>query len=96
LPATVFTPVQCSTTSSAFLKTPLLKIGIVCSASWQLVFAPTAVVGLGYEGIVMVQLAEHTLLRLDHGNDDTVTGQVIRVLAEGMLVGNGLGGELFG
>ena len=95
LPATAFTPAQCSTISSAFLKTALPKIGVVSLASRQLVFALTSVVGLGYEDYNMVQLAEHTLLLLDHGNNNTVIGQLLRNLAEGTLIENGLGGDIF-
>ena len=95
LPATAFTQAQCSRISSAFLKTALPKTGVVRSASRQLVFAPTSVMGLGYEDFYMLQLAEHTLLLLDHGNAKTITGQIIRNLAEGTLVENGLGGDIF-
>jgi len=45
--------------------------------------------------VYMLQLAEHTLLLLDHGNAKTITGQIIRNLAEGTLVENGLGGDIF-
>ena len=51
--------------------------------------------GLGHEDYYMLQLAEHTLLLLDHGNANTITGQIIRNLTEGTLVENGLGGEIF-
>jgi len=51
--------------------------------------------GLGYEDYYMIQLAEHTLLLLDHGNANTITGQLVRNLAEGTLVENGLGGDIF-
>ena len=43
----------------------------------------------------MIKLAEHTLLLLDHGNANTITGQLIRNLAEGTLVENGLSGDIF-
>ena len=95
LPATAFTPAQCSTISSAFLKIALPKTGVVRSASRQLVFAPTSVMVLGNEDFYMLQLAEHTLLLLDHGNANTIIGQIVRILAEGTLVENGLGGDIF-
>jgi len=81
--------------TSAFFKTALPKTGVVRSASRQLVFAPTSVMGLGYDDFYMLQLAEHTFLLLDHGNAQTITGQIIRNLAEGTLVENGLSGDIF-
>jgi len=51
--------------------------------------------GLGYEDYYMIQLAEHTLLFLDHSNANTITGQLVRNLAEGTLVENGLSGDIF-
>ena len=89
LPATTFTPAQCSTISLAVLKTALPKTGVIRSASRQLVFALISVMGLGYKDYYMIQLL------LDHGNANTITGQLVRNLAEGTLVENGLGGDIF-
>ena len=54
LPATAFTPTQYAKTSSAFLKTALPKTGIVLSASRQVVFAPTSIMGFGFEDYDML------------------------------------------
>ena len=43
----------------------------------------------------MKQLADHILILLDHGNADTVTGNVTCILAEGTLTETGFGGDLF-
>jgi len=54
LPATAFTPAQCSTISLAIFKTALPKTGVVRSASRQLVSALTSVMGLGYKDYYMI------------------------------------------
>ena len=51
--------------------------------------------GFGFEDYGMLQLVDHALLLLNHGNESSVTGQLIRNLAEGTLVETGMGGDLF-
>ena len=52
--------------------------------------------GFGFEDMVMAQQsAEHIMIMIDHGNRNTVTGKLIsRIVAEGMLVEMGFGGDL--
>ena len=79
---------QCDAVALAFLKSALPKtITVPSAAHHHLIFAPSEVMGLGYEDLV--EMLEHTLLPLDHDNGSTVTGQLIHVLVEGTLVERG-------
>jgi len=72
------------------------KIGIVRSAWRQVVFAPTSIMGFGFEDYDILQLADHALLLLNHGNGSSITGQLIRnLMEEGTLVETGMGSDPF-
>eukprot|EP00979_Chaetoceros_neogracilis_P013453 scaffold3835_cov295-Chaetoceros_neogracile.AAC.22 len=64
------------------------------NASSQLEFAPTDVESFGFEDLVTAQLAEHVLILLDHGNDNTVPCQLSRISSEGTFVETVFGGDL--
>ena len=51
--------------------------------------------GLGLKDIRTEQLSAHILMLLEHGSEDSITGKLIRILCEGILVECGVKGDLF-
>jgi len=94
LPVTAFNPKQCHKIMGTFLSLALPRSGIVRSAARQIVHSPFEVMGFGYDDMDMDQLAEHIMIMIDHGNGKTVTGKLIRTLAEGMHIEIGFRGDL--
>ena len=95
LPATALTKAQCKNINSLLVKYALPKAGIVRTAPSSLVFSPEDIMGFGLKDIETEQMSEHIYMMLEHGSEDTVTGQLIRNLCEGIVLQCGVGGDIF-
>ena len=94
LPATALTTKQCEEVTKEFLKVALPKSGIVRSAARDIVHTPEDILGFGFKDMETKQSIEHVMVMLDHGSRKTVTGRLLRILAEGTLVEIGMEGDL--
>ena len=95
LPATAMNQKECYEVTKRIRKCGLPKSGIVRNAASQLVFGSEALGGFGFMDIYTKQLMAHIQMLLDHGHESTETGQLLRCLAEGVLLESGLLGNLF-
>ena len=95
LPATAMDKEQCKKINKAFKKCALPKSGIVRSAAEALVYSPEHLLELGLKDIETQQKIAHIKMLLEHGIEETVTGQLIRILCEGVMIEFGVKGDLF-
>jgi hypothetical protein len=95
LPATALQDYHCQKIMSAFLQVALPKMGYVRTMARNIVFAPTDIMGGGVRDLFLIQLIQHIQILLDHGNQVTVTGRLLRVVVEGCYIETGFGGDLF-
>jgi hypothetical protein len=71
------------------------KSGVVRTAARELVCLPTSFMGFGLLDLWTAQLVEHITVLLEHGNQKSLTGDLLRSLAQGHYIEAGLGGDLF-
>lgn len=76
---------------SAFLHVALPKMGYVRTASRDLVYAPTSLMGCGIKNLHVQQLIHHVSVLLDHCNSKSLTGHLISIVAEGFHMESGYG-----
>ena len=95
LPATALSENECEHISKTFEKVALPKAGIIRTADKTMVRSPETIGGLGIKDTYTKQCSSHIQFLIDHGASTTVTGQLIRVLGEGVLLESGTGVNLF-
>ena len=95
LPATAMSKKECNEVTKRIRKCGLPKSGIVRTAASQLVFGSEELGGFGFTDTYTKQLMAHLQMLLDHGHEHTETGQLIRCLAEGVLLESGMPGNVF-
>ena len=93
--ATALSDNECENISKSFEKVALPKAGIIRTADRNMVRSPETIGGFGIKHIYTKQCSSHIQFLIDHGASTTVTGQLIRVLGEGVLLESGMGINLF-
>ena len=86
---------QCESISKQFESVALPKSGIVRTTDKDLVRAPETIGGYGIKDLYTKQFASHIQSLIDHGTSQSVTGQLIRGLGEGVLLEAGMETDLF-
>ena len=76
---------QCSNISTQFESVALPKSGVVRTTDKNLVRAPESIGGYGIKDLYTKQFISHIQALIDHGTSTSVTGQLIRILGEGVL-----------
>jgi len=93
LPATSLSETQCNRIMSILLRVALPKIGYARTTSRALVFSPILLMGCGVNNLYVQQLISHISMMLDHGSQNSLTGRLIRIVAEGLYIESGYGGD---
>ena len=94
LPATAMSKKECDEIMKQFRKCSLPKSGIVRTAAKQLVYGPEELGGFGFSDLYTKQMAAHIQMLLDHGHEQAETGQLLRCLAEAVLLESGMDGNV--
>ena len=55
-------------------------------AAKEIVYATREMGGLGFKDIHVTQLIEHVKILLDHGLTDTVSGKLLKIVAEATII----------
>ena len=86
LPATAISAKECNYISNTFERVALPKAGIIRTADKTMVRAPETTGGFGIKDTYTKEFTAHIQFLIDHGASSTETGQLIRVVGEGVLL----------
>jgi len=86
LGASAMTKQQCTEIKKVMLDAALPKTGVVRNAAKAIVYATCDMGGLGFKDIHVTQLIEHVNILLDHGPTETVSGKLLKTVAEATII----------
>ena len=95
LAATTLSKRQCTEIEAPALQAGLQRSGMPANLPRDLVNGPKTMQGLGSPDIYFVQGEKHLQVLLDHGHDDSITGNHLRAGIEAHKLELGVGGSLF-
>lgn len=95
LASTCLSEKQCNKIMSVYLRGALPKMGYARTTSRDLVYSPRDIMGCGVKNLHALQAIHHISLLLDHGGTNTLTGRLLRLVAESFHIESGIGGDPF-